>query len=658
MKLRERRSGVLVLALALLAVACSGPAEPEYTVTFRDRVIDLEPFLVGYPYSGFRADLEHGNLFYFEKTAEGTWLRRLPLTAACDVDLEAGARVTDVDWSTRSFWSGKLHPPSNRFFITSDEENDEHTNVYAIDLASGDVSRLTENDYTYGWGLSDDDRYLAYLDRRGLKEPFDTRLVVRDLETGDEREVLKDGGGADRFTWSYLRFTKDNESIVLTIQHDGQRNTTSLAIVDWRAEAPRLDYLVPPRVKRFGVGQVEDWVGDGAFLYLSSEEGFRNLYRYDLGARAARRLTDFRHDIRGVEILDTEPKGVLLVVGKPHESEIHVVDAATGKTLVRELVAASVGLMDAHGTAGLLSMNSLETPFAAERIEVTREGDEASFARKPCFGFPAALREKLSHLTAEKVSYPTFDKRDLHAFLLEPKVPPEDPADRLVTIVSFYGGRNGYSTLSQILAAAGIATLSPSPRGSGGFGAEFAALNDGDLGGDEIVDILFAAQWLVSERGYEPAQIGVRGGSHGGYATMRCLTFPPETNGRGAGFPLGFGWSHAGFSDILTFYDSCNIPDWVVKEAGDPAKEAEKLRDRSPLSHVERLAAPILLTHGSNDWRVPVTESRRFAARAEELGKPVTFVEFEGQGHGIRGLRNQVRYYQTVMSFLEGLGSR
>ena len=34
------------------------------------------------------------------------------------------------------------------------------------------------------------------------------------------------------------------------------------------------------RVARFGLGQVEGWVGDDAFLYLSSEEGYRNLYRY------------------------------------------------------------------------------------------------------------------------------------------------------------------------------------------------------------------------------------------------------------------------------------------------------------------------------------------------------------------------------------------
>ena len=73
---------------------------------------------------------------------------------------------------------------------------------------------------------------------------------------------------------------------------------------------------------------------------------------------------------------------------------------------------------------------------------------------------------------------------------------------------------------------------------------------------------------------------------------------------------------------------------------------------------MDRLDSPLLLTHGTNDWRVPVEESRKFARRARELGKPVTFVEFEGQGHHIRGLRNQVRYYQAVFTFLEIVGRR
>ncbi|MHC4471539.1 MAG: hypothetical protein ACYS99_11305, partial [Planctomycetota bacterium] len=118
MKPGERRAGALLLVAFLLVAGC-GAEEPELAVTFRGRVIDLEPFLRGFPYGGFRADLEHGHLFYFEKTPEGTWLRRLPLGEACEVDLVAGERLSDVDWSTRSFWGGRFHPPSKRLFITS-----------------------------------------------------------------------------------------------------------------------------------------------------------------------------------------------------------------------------------------------------------------------------------------------------------------------------------------------------------------------------------------------------------------------------------------------------------------------------------------------------------------------------------------------------------
>jgi len=636
-------------------------APPRYSVTFRGRVIDLEPFLIGFPYSGHIADLEHAQIFYFERTPEGRWMHRQRLSRRGTIDHARGARLTDIDWSTRSFFGGEYHDPSDRLFVSSDEANDEHINVYAIDVETGAIEQITHNDYTYGWSFSDDGRYLGYLARHGETEPFDTALHVRDLETGEDREILRDGGGKDRFTWSAVKFTEDNRSVIVTVQHDGQRNTKSLARVDLTAANPELEYLHPPRVLRYSLGQVEGWVDEGRLLFTSAEEGFSNLYVHDLDSAETVQITDFEDELRSVALLDTKPSIVLAVLGRPHESVVLTLDARTGRELSRETVPATVSILDAHGTDALLSQNSLETPWQGKRLQVSRSGNRCRTRWSDFGGIPESLEAKISHYKVERVAYPTFDAlpdgspRLLHGFLLAPKNPPARPEDRLVRITSFYGGSNRFDTSSQILAAAGIATFSPAPRGSSGFGAEFAALNDGDLGGDEIVDILYAARWLVKEKGYEPHQIGVYGGSHGGYATMRALTFPPQTNGRDEHFAFGFGWSHAGFSDILTFYDSCNIPDWVVKEAGDPSKEAAKLRDRSPLYHVERLESPILLTHGSNDWRVPVDESRRFAARARELGKPVVYVEFEGQGHGIRGFENLVRYYQTALTFLENL---
>ena len=168
----------------------------------------------------------------------------------------------------------------------------------------------------------------------------------------------------------------------------------------------------------------------------------------------------------------------------------------------------------------------------------------------------------------------TGEPRMLHAFLFTPREPREDLDARLAVITSFYGGGNYFSNGTQIFCEAGIAWLSPAVRGSSGFGKDFMALNDRDLGGDEIIDLFYGARFLEDKLGLEPRQIGVAGGSHGGYATMRALTFPPETNGRGEDYDFGFGMSHAGFSSIVSFYDATNIPDWIILEAGDPAAPA------------------------------------------------------------------------------------
>ena len=223
-------------------------------------------------------------------------------------------------------------------------------------------------------------------------------------------------------------------------------------------------------------------------------------------------------------------------------------------------------------------------------------------------------------------------------------------------IMSFYGGGNYFSNRTQILCEAGIYVFSPSPRGSDGFGREFASLNDKDLGGNEIIDVIYAAKYISDRLGVPPERIGCFGGSHGGYATMRLLTFPGEINSNEAQFDWGFGISHAGFSDIIRFYENCNIPDWVILEAGYPDTEKEKLLDRSPISHADKLMGKLLLTHGENDSRVPVIESRSMAEKLKSLDKSITYVEFSGQGHGVKGLDNTVMRYRVWFDFLDTVG--
>ena len=271
---------------------------------------------------------------------------------------------------------------------------------------------------------------------------------------------------------------------------------------------------------------------------------------------------------------------------------------------------------------------------------------------------PQELKQQIMNAVVEKIEFPTFDidpatgeARMLHAYLYKPKNPlPKE--EQMVLIQSFYGGYNGYHERTQILTEAGLYVMSPAPRGSSGYGYDFMALNDKDLGGNEIIDIIYAAKWASKELEIPAERIGVFGGSHGGYATMRLLSFPGEINKNIADFDFGFGISHAGFSDIIHFYETCNIPDWVLLEAGDPETEADKLRSRSPLYNANDFSGKLLLTHGTNDSRVPIEGSRWMADSLKKYNKAYQLIEFEGQGHSIKGLENNVNNFKVWFEFL------
>jgi dipeptidyl aminopeptidase/acylaminoacyl peptidase len=657
-------TALILAGSASAAAAQQAPAPGDYTVRFLDRTVDLQPFFQGFPYNGWDADYDAGRLFYFHDTPRGRFLMSQPLRSGAGVvDPAAGTRLHDIDWSRRNFSGMRFHAPTGDMILQADERNDEVFNLYRLSLRDGSLRRLTDVPYIYGWDFSKDDARIGYLARHGDGEPYRTCLMVLELAGGGEREVLCEHGGEHRLVWSLVNWRPDGSGVVLKVNRDGHRRQGTLAYVDLTAAAPRLEILLPDGVERFALSAQREWLDNDRFYYVSDETGFSNLYEYDLARRAARPVTRVEEQASFTQVEVDGRRLIQVRYTSPRGTTLAVVDPATGAELGRRDFVENVGFVGFdRKNRFVFSLVSPTSPYRADEAVLTLRDGRPEWRLQPKIRLPEAMTAAIEHCDVERIEYPTFDVdpatgtfRRLHAFLMTPRRPLENPAERLAVITAFYGGGNNFDTRAQIYCAAGISWLSPAVRGSGGFGAAFAALNDDDLGGDEIVDLFHAARYLEGKLGLKPAQIGVAGGSHGGYATMRALTFPPHTNARDDSYDFGFGMSHAGFSSILTFYDDTNIPDWIILEAGDPRTEREKLLDRSPLTHVERLRAPLLLTHGGNDNRVGVNESRQFYAVAKELGKPVRYIEYPGQGHSIRGLENVVSYYRAQFEFLEGV---
>jgi dipeptidyl aminopeptidase/acylaminoacyl peptidase len=648
----------------------AAPAEPG-VVRFFDRRVDLKPFLSGFPYSHFVSQLDDGKLYYLDTRERYTLLSLAVSPASSPLELPAGVAVADADFSQRSLWN--VHYEKARggeLWLHADEHNDERMNLFRIAPGTKTPVAETDADYIYDFGFSEDGSLLAYLPRTGKQAPFSTCLRVRNFAAEQpggpkvEREVLCDDAKL-RFTWGRILFSPDEREGYFAAQSDDDRNRVQLVRVDLTAKKPKLELVTDPRRSRSSPDLLDGWVNGERLVFIANDDGYRNLYAYSRKTRKVEQLTRFGDDIDDAELA---LGGVFLSHGTPAASTLELVDAVTGKARASSKVPGKVDVLDGDDQRVLWTHDAPDVMFELNETRLAANGE--AFDKRTLARPEPQLEAAVVQCKAEAVQIPTFDvdpktgqKRLLHAFLLTPKQPLA-PADhvpgQLALIRSFYGGENIYSQYDHILCAAGLTVLSPAVRGSSGFGKEFFALNDGDLGGDEIIDLFYAARWLETRTGLSSQRIGVYGRSHGGYATMRALTFPPSTNQRNESYAFGFGLAEAGFSDIEAFYRACNIPDWVVLEAGDPQKpdELAQIRDRSPIHHVALLNAPLFLMHGEKDWRVPVEGSRAFASAAAALGKPVTYLEMKGQGHRVEGLERIAETWEARLDFLETLFQR
>ena len=193
----------------------------------------------------------------------------------------------------------------------------------------------------------------------------------------------------------------------------------------------------------------------------------------------------------------------------------------------------------------------------------------------------------------------------------------------------------------------GVAVVVPNIHGSTGYGKAWQTRIHRDWGGIDLADFRSIAEWMRADPGFDPKRLGVWGGSYGGFATLTCVTRLPEY------------WCCAvdvfGPSNLVTTLenDPPNWKRWNRLWIGNLETDREDLIARSPITYVENVRCPLLVFQGDNDPRVPREESDQVVARLRALGRPVDYVLFEGEGHGISG-RDSLRNMQTrTLEFLE-----
>ena len=183
--------------------------------------------------------------------------------------------------------------------------------------------------------------------------------------------------------------------------------------------------------------------------------------------------------------------------------------------------------------------------------------------------------------------------------------------------------------------------LRPNIRGSMGRGAAFADAVIGDMGGNDLQDILKGIDYLVARKLVDGNRVGIMGWSYGGFMTAWAVT---QTN-RFKAAVMG-----AGISDYHSFHAQTNIQDWDMRFLGQigapasPVTHAELYRQRSPITYATNVQTPTLIVHGEKDPCVPVNQAYAFYRALQEQGVPTTLAVYPREGHSFSTRKHQHDY--------------
>lgn len=250
----------------------------------------------------------------------------------------------------------------------------------------------------------------------------------------------------------------------------------------------------------------------------------------------------------------------------------------------------------------------------------------------------------------------TFSARDglrLHGYFTKPANPQRVIAPM---ILMPHGGpfgvrdRWGFNPVVQFLASRGYAVLQVNFRGSSGYGKAFELAGYGQWGLAMQDDLSDAVAWAVRTGRADPGQIGIFGSSYGGYAALMGLIKTPEL------YRLGI--SYAGVSDLELLYrnDKRRLPDSAEgrfrEMFGEPEANPELFDDVSPVNHIERIRAPVLVAHGQIDGQVDIRHYRLLTRQLKKHGKEFQSFERRFEGHGLHKEANRIAFFETLGAFL------
>jgi dipeptidyl aminopeptidase/acylaminoacyl peptidase len=392
------------------------------------------------------------------------------------------------------------------------------------------------------------------------------------------------------------------------------------------------------------------WSPDGQLHFISDRSGWWNLYRWgEQGAEALCPMqAEFGQPMWNFGLATygfASARQLVCSIGRHAVSQLAVLDTATRRLRTLDTPFSSIGSLAAAddqvlftGASPLQAASVYLLHLRDGRIKTLRRGSTLD-ADADCSSVP------------EAIEFPTAGGLTAHAFFYPPRNREfrAPPGEKPPLLVMGHGGptsmaTNAYRAGVQYWTSRGIAVLDVNYGGSSGFGRAYRQRLDGAWGVIDVVDCIHGASFLVQRGDVDGQRLIIRGGSAGGFTALSALVFHDT---------FACGASLYGIGDLETLAkDTHKFEARYLDRLVGPWPEARELYlARSPIHHLGGLNCPLILLQGAEDQVVPPEQSRRMHAALKAKGVPVAYLEFEGEQHGFRDLKNIVRALEAEAFF-------
>jgi dipeptidyl aminopeptidase/acylaminoacyl peptidase len=356
------------------------------------------------------------------------------------------------------------------------------------------------------------------------------------------------------------------------------------------------------------------WIDENNFWYQSEATGFSHLYSVNVISGKKKTYTSGKYEVLDAK-LSNDKKYFFLTTNEvePAQHQYYRLRISDDKMerITTMTGANEVAISPDEKTIAILYSYSnkpwelylQENKPGGKLQQITNKGESEEF-------------KSYAWRDPQIVTFTARDGAIVHARLYQPKNPDvHKPAVIFVHGAGYLQNAHKWWSdyfreymFNNLLADNGYYVMDIDYRGSAGYGRDWRTAIYRHMGGKDLTDNVDAASYLVKNFGVNPKNIGVYGGSYGGFITLMAMFTTPDVFAAGAGLRSVSDWAN---------YNNGYTSDILNK----PFEDSLAYQRSSPIYFVNGLKGHLLMCHGMVDQNVHFQDIVKVTQRLIELGK-------------------------------------